>query len=127
MLLFRPIKKGPRWIPKPVLKFGAQVNFYNQNSPQTSFSSSMLVKNTVVRSGKPEVLLVAEIGYGLKPFRYNAHGLSVSYAYGLSKTIQGTITSNSNVGEFRYSDAGMYLGIKYTFWFTKGYRTSYGA
>lgn len=126
-LLYKPIKKGPRWIPKPVLKVGAQVNFYNQNSPQTSFSSSMLVRNTVVRTGKPEVLLLGELSYGLKPFLHYGHAISISYSYGLTKTMRGTITSTSTVGEFRYSDAGSYLGIKYTFWLTKGYRTSYGA
>lgn len=125
-LLFRPIKKGPRWIPKPVLKLGAQVNFYNQNSPQTSFSSSMLVRNSVVKTGKPEVLLVGEMSFGLKPLLHHGHAISVSYAYGLTKTIQGTIISNSNTGVFRYSDAGSYLGIKYTFWLTKGYRISMG-
>ncbi len=127
MVLFRPIRKGPSWLQRTVLKVGAQVNFYNQNSPQTSFSSSMLVKNTIVKTGKPEVLLLCELSYGLKPFLHYGQAISISYSYGLTKTMQGTVSSNLNTETFRYSDAGSYLGIKYTFWFTKGYRTSYGA
>ena len=126
LVLFRPIRKGPSWLQRPVLKVGAQVNFYNQSSPRTSFSSSMLVKNTIVKTGKPEVLLMGELSYGLKPLLHHGQAISISYSYGLTKTMQGTVSSNLNTETFRYSDAGSYWGIKYTFWFTKGFRTSMG-
>lgn len=126
LILVRPFKKGPNWLRRPIVKLGAQANFYNVSSALTSYSSTNLVKNTIVKTGKPELLLVAELSYGLKPLLHHGHAISISYSYGLTKTMHGSVSSNLNTEAFRYSDAGSYLGIKYTFWFTKGYRTSMG-
>lgn len=126
LILVRPFKKGPNWLRRPIVKLGAQANFYNVSSALTSYSSTNLVKNTIVKTGKPELLLVAELSYGLKPLLHHGHAISISYSYGLTKTMHGSVSSNLNTETFRYSDAGSCLGIKYTFWFTKGYRTSMG-
>ncbi|MBI3240477.1 MAG: hypothetical protein HYZ43_16795 [Flavobacteriia bacterium] len=126
LILIRPFKRGPSWLRRTIVKLGAQANFYSLSSVHTSYSSTNLVKNTIVKTGKPEMLLVAELSYGLKPLLHHGHAISISYSYGLTKTMHGSVSSNLNSETLRYSDAGSYLGIKYTFWFTRGYRTSMG-
>ncbi len=120
-----PFTKGPAWLRRFAVKLGAQVNFYDLTSPQTVYRPASSVTNTVIKTRKPEVLVVGEITYPFKPWLNHMHAISVSYSHGSKPTMEGIITKGNTDSEaFRYTDAGSYWGIKYTFWVTKAFHRS---
>jgi hypothetical protein len=119
----RFFQNGPLWLRKTHAQLGGQIDLWRIQSPATRLDAATGVQNTITATGKPEVLLVGGLLHYLPPVwkMKGSHSVSALYSYGLTKTFHGEVGTPSQLA-FRYSNAGAYLSVKYTCWFSTAFK-----